>query len=171
LSIPPLPRCDRCPELHPPIPFLVGLSFLRYSGSLPPRSFIRLLPLSCCLRPRSLMPFFILGPYNVRPLRVFCTTLCWSYLLRSCPLRRDTSVFWVVLLSLQPIPFTVHNFPGSEFFLRRSSCAMPFLHRAIPACRQQPTSPGIHNVLRSVPFTLHVALQLHSGPYAASSIL
>jgi hypothetical protein len=43
LSVPPLPSYDRCPELHPQLPFAVVLSFLRYRGRLPPRSFIRLL--------------------------------------------------------------------------------------------------------------------------------
>jgi hypothetical protein len=91
LSVPPLPRCDRCPELHPPMPFVVVLSFLRHSGRLSPRSFIRLLPRSCCFRPRSLMPFLHCGPFqslfpNVRPFRVSSPTVFWSYLLRSCPL-------------------------------------------------------------------------------------
>jgi hypothetical protein len=43
LSVPPLPRRDRRPELHPPMPFMV-VSFLRYIGRLPPGSFFRLLP-------------------------------------------------------------------------------------------------------------------------------
>jgi hypothetical protein len=85
LSVPPLPRCDRCPELHPLMLFVVVLSFLRHSSSLPPRSFICLLPCSCCLRPRSFVAFLHSGPFqrhfpNVHHLRVSCATLYWSYL-------------------------------------------------------------------------------------------
>jgi hypothetical protein len=64
LSVPPLPRCDHSPEFHPPTPFVAVLSFLRYSGRLPPRSFIRLLPRICCLRPWSLMPLLHSGPFQ-----------------------------------------------------------------------------------------------------------
>jgi hypothetical protein len=55
LCVSPLPRCDRCPALHPLIAFVV-LFFFRHSGSLTPRSFIHFLPRSCCLRPTSLRP-------------------------------------------------------------------------------------------------------------------
>jgi hypothetical protein len=114
------------------MPFMVVLSFLRHSGSLPPRSFIRLLPRSCSLRPLSRMHFFHSGPFqrlfpNVRPFRVSCTTFSWSYLLRSCPLLRATFVLWVIL------PAAANSFRGPQcpwvriflksFVLRRTTAA------------------------------------------------
>jgi hypothetical protein len=151
------------------------LSILRRSCRLVPGFFIRLLPRSCCLRPRSLMPLLHSGPFqrlfpNVRPFRVFCTTLSWSYLLRSCSLRPATSVLWVILLPAAEIPSAVHNSPGSEFSWRRFSCALPLLHDRTPSCRRQPTSFGIDNFLGSVPLALRVALQLDVGPCVASSL-
>jgi hypothetical protein len=81
LSVPPFPRYNRCPELHPPLSFVVDLSFLRHSGRLPPRSLIRLLPRSCCLRPRSLMPLLHSGPFQ----RLSRTSVLSGFLVPHCP--------------------------------------------------------------------------------------
>jgi hypothetical protein len=111
-----------------------------------PRFFICLLPRSCCLRRRSLMPLFHSGPFqllfpNVRPSRVSCTTSSWSYLLR---------------LSPAPCHFHLHAgcdqfLPRSKISLRRFSCAVPLLHDGTCFCRRQTTSSGIHNLLGSAP--------------------
>jgi hypothetical protein len=45
----PLPTYDCCPELHPPMPLVVVLSFLKYSGCPPHRSFVPRFP-SWCIR-------------------------------------------------------------------------------------------------------------------------
>jgi hypothetical protein len=64
------------------------------------------------LRPLFLMallhsgPFQLLFPY-VRPFRVSCTTLSWSYILRSCPLRRTTFVLRDILLPAAANSFRV----------------------------------------------------------------
>jgi hypothetical protein len=115
LSVPPLPRCDCCPELHPPMPFMVAFSFLGHSGSLLPRSFISLLPHRCCFKLRSLMPLLHSGPFqhlllNVCPFRVSYATLSWSYLLQSCTLHHDTFVLWVILL-----PAATNSLRDSQF--------------------------------------------------------
>jgi hypothetical protein len=119
LSVLPLPRCDRYPELHPPMPFVVVFSFLRHSGRLSPTSFIRLLPRSCCFRPRSLMPFLHSGLFqrlfsSVHPFRVSSATSSWSYLLRSCHLHRATFALRVILIPAAAKGSTISlgpNFP------------------------------------------------------------
>jgi hypothetical protein len=108
LSVSPLPRGARSPGLHPPMPSVV-LFFLRYSGRLPPRSFIRLLPCSCCLRPRSLLPLFHSGAFqhlymNVRPFRLLGVTSSLFCPLRLCPAQR------VIFL-----PAVVNSFCGPQF--------------------------------------------------------
>jgi hypothetical protein len=65
---------------------------------------------------------------------------------------------------LWPITSMVHNSPGSEFFWRCSSCAMPLLRGRTPSCRRQPTSSEIHNLLGSVPVALRTALHLDAAP-------
>jgi hypothetical protein len=147
LSVPPLPRCDRCPELHPPMPFVVFTSFLRHNGSLPPRSFIRLLPRSCCFRPLSLMPLFHSGPFqrlflNVRPFCVSCTTSSWSYLLQLCPLPRATFVLWVILLQAAASSFRDPQSPWVRIFLKT------FLLRCATAVRRDTFLQAAANFLR-----------------------
>jgi hypothetical protein len=123
LRVPPLPRCDFCPELHHSMPFVVVLSFLRHGDHLSPRSFIRSLPRSYCLRPRPLMPLLHSGLFqrrfpNVRPFRVSCTTLCWPYLLLSCPLRRATFVLRIILLPAAANSLRSPQFPWVRIFLK-----------------------------------------------------
>jgi uncharacterized membrane protein YeiH len=48
---------------------------------------------------------------------------------------------------------------------------MPLLHGGIPSFRWQPPSPGIHNLLGSVPLASPITLEIYAGPCAASSIL
>jgi hypothetical protein len=121
LSVPPLYRCDRCPELHPLMPFVVVLSFLRHSDRLPPMPFLRLLPSGCCFGPRSLMPLLHVEPFkrlfpNVRPFQVSCVTFTRSYILRSCPPAAPLLYCGSSSHRLRPIPSAVHNFLESEFF-------------------------------------------------------
>jgi hypothetical protein len=71
------------------------LSILKRSFRLMLGFFIRLLPRSCCLRPRSLMPLLHSGHFrslfsSSRPFWISSATMSWSYLLRSCSLRRTT---------------------------------------------------------------------------------
>jgi hypothetical protein len=70
------------------------------------------------------MPLLHSGPFqrlfpNARPFRVSCTTLSWSHLLRSYPLRRATSVLWVILL-----PAAANSFRGPQFPLRRATSVL-----------------------------------------------
>jgi hypothetical protein len=95
LSVPSLSKCYRCPGLHPLMSIAVPFTFLRHSSHLTPRSFIRLLPRSCCFRPRFLMPFLHSGPFqrlfsSVRPFRVLGEMTFFPCLWSPCSLCRVT---------------------------------------------------------------------------------
>jgi hypothetical protein len=97
LGVPLLPRCDHCPTLHPLMAFVV-LFFLRQSG----RSFIRLLPRSCCLSLQYLKSIlhsclFHSLILDVHPFWVLCTTLSWLYSLRLCLLHSATFAWWIII--------------------------------------------------------------------------
>jgi hypothetical protein len=91
MCVPPLLRSNRCPDLHPPMPFAVVVpSFFRSRGHLPPGSFIRLLPSSlvalchCCLSGTSTVsscPFvfsgFLLQHHLGLSLMLVSLTLCY----------------------------------------------------------------------------------------------
>jgi hypothetical protein len=105
--VPVLPRGDLCPYLHPLMPFLVGLLFLRYSGRLPPRS---LNPLMFSWRDRSLL-------LSMRALWACRSTLSAAkfFLIKfilGLSLLHDASS----LFRRRSIYSEVHNFTGSQFF-------------------------------------------------------
>lgn len=120
LSVSPLLRYNRSPELLPLMPFTVFHSLLRNSGLLPPRAFI---PLPPFWRDRCFFPSF-------RPFRVSCT-----------------------ILSLV------------QFFQWRFLSAVPLLPGRSSLCRRQPISS------RTRPSACSGFLRLHSGSYAASSVV
>jgi hypothetical protein len=101
LSVPPLPRCDRCPELHPPMLFAVVPSFLRYSGRLPPRSFIPLLP-SWRVRYIFLSVRTLRAP---RPTRSFVRFFLTTFLLRRAAPAR----------TVIPLPAAANYFRDPQF--------------------------------------------------------
>jgi hypothetical protein len=87
LNVHPLPRYDRCPELLPLMPLMAALSFLKYSGRLPPMPFLTL------LLPWRVHSFFLSAP----TLWVPCSSVSliqlfvMMFLLRHATLaRRDT---------------------------------------------------------------------------------
>jgi hypothetical protein len=91
------------------------LTILGRSCCLVPGFFIRLLPHSCCLRPRFLMPVLHSGPSR--------TSVHSGFLIPHCPSRMSCDRVPAPCLlycgssscRLRPIPFAIHNFPGSEF--------------------------------------------------------
>jgi hypothetical protein len=103
LSIPSLSRCDRCPALHPSMPFVVVLSFLKSHSCPPHRSLICILPHSCCFRPRFLMTFLHSEPLkrifsSTRPFQVLGAMSSFPYLCNPCSLPRATFAQRVVLI-------------------------------------------------------------------------
>jgi hypothetical protein len=98
------------------MPFTVVLSFLRYSGHVLHRSFICLVPHSCC----PLCHCCILGSSKISSL----TSILSGFLMRphlwvvTCgcvPLTVPLLHGWSCSCRQQPFPSVVHNFPGSEF--------------------------------------------------------
>jgi hypothetical protein len=99
------------------------LSILRGRCRLVPGFFLHLLPRSSCPGPWSHIPLLHSGPFqrlfpNVRPFQVSCTTLSWSYLLWSCPLRHVTFVLWVILLPAAANSFHDPQFLWVQIFLK-----------------------------------------------------
>jgi hypothetical protein len=99
---------------------LVALSLLRRSCRLMPGFFSCLLPGRCCFRLRSLVSLLHSGHFqllfpNVRLFGILGETSPSFCSLRLCPLRRATPAQRVIFLLTVSIPFSVHNFPGSEF--------------------------------------------------------
>jgi hypothetical protein len=114
LSLPPFPRCDHCPALHPSMPFVFVLSFLKYVCP-PHRSLIRILLRSYCFRPRFFMPFLHSGPLkhlfpSVRPFRVLGAMSSFLCLCSLCSLPRATFAQRVVL-----VPAAANSLHGPQF--------------------------------------------------------
>jgi hypothetical protein len=132
-SVPPLPRCDRCPESLPLIPIVVVLCFLRYSGRLPPRSFLHLSP---SLRVRYVFP-------GVHPFRGFGATS--SLLVPDARVPCTVTFLYGGPSSCRrrPISSALHSFPWSEFSRKHLSCAVPLLLGESFLYRRLPTSSGI----------------------------
>jgi hypothetical protein len=118
LGVPLLPRCDHCPVLHPSMVF-IALFFLRHSGSLMPRSFIRFLPRSCCLSLRCLISILhsclfhslilVVHPFCVFVLHCPGRTAC-DRVPCAVPLLYGGSS----LVCQQQASSVIHDFPGSE---------------------------------------------------------
>jgi hypothetical protein len=170
----PFPSCDCCPVLHPSTLFVV-LFFLRHSSSLPPRSFICLLPHSCCLRSRSLMPFLHSGPFKhlfspICSFRVLGAMSSFPCFCSLCSLARATFAQWVILILAVANSLCGPQFSWVPIFLKRFLFHHATLAQLSPSCKRQPTSSRIHNLLGSFPLSLRVALQLATRPYAGSSV-
>jgi hypothetical protein len=128
------------------MPFVVVLSFLKYSGCPPHRSLILILPRSCCFRPRFLMPFFHSWPLKrlfsfVRPFRVLGAISSFPCLCSPCSLPRANFAQRVVL-----IPAAASSLRGQQF-----SCAMSLLHGGSSSCRRRSIYSWIHNLPGSFP--------------------
>jgi hypothetical protein len=111
------------------------LSILRCNCRLISGFFISLLPRSCCFRPRSLMPLLHSGPFQrlssyVHPFWVSSATMSWSFLLRSCPLRRATFALQVILIPAAVTLCREPEYPQVRIFLKTF-----LLRRATPSRR------------------------------------
>jgi hypothetical protein len=121
------------------------------------------------------MPFLHLGPFLIpSAAKSFDDSLfTWIRIFLVRFLFRHAYVAWLdVLLSATVTLFRDSQFSRAPLFLK----IFLFRHATVAwrdtfFCRRQATSAGIHNLLGSVPLALRVALQLASGPYAASSVL
>jgi hypothetical protein len=91
-----------------------------------------LLPRSCCLRPRSLMPLLHSGPFqrlffSIHPFRVSCSTLSLvECLLMRFPLRRATPARRVIFLP-RPTISLGQNFPEDFSFVPCHCCILGHL--------------------------------------------
>jgi hypothetical protein len=113
--------CVRCPDLLSPIPFVVVLSFHRYSGRLPPRSFIPLLP-------SWLVRYLFL---SVRTLRASRSTLSGvRFFLTTFPLRRATPDDGSSSCRRRSVSTGIQNFPGSFSFALRLALQLDAGHCA-----------------------------------------
>jgi hypothetical protein len=129
-------------------------------------SLIRILPRSCCIRPRFLMQFLHSWPLkrlfsSLRPFRVLGAMSSFPCLCSPCSLPRATFAQRVVL-----IPGAASSLRGLQF-----SCSMPLLHGGSSSCRRRSISSWIHNLPGSIPSASGGAPRPDSGPYAASSVL
>jgi hypothetical protein len=92
-------------------------------------------------------PFQRLFP-NIRPFWDSCTTSPWSYVLRSCPMRRATFLLWVIVLLTVANSFCGPQFPWIRIFLKTyplhhaTDARDTFLHAAANSLRD-PQSPQV----------------------------